>query len=70
MKKAVSILSACMFLVTSAYAAEKITVANAAGAQAQPKALVAKQKVARKASEKSAPADYALESFGCCGLPQ
>jgi len=66
MKKTVSVLSACMFLVASAQAAEKIVVANAAPTQS--KAVVVKAKAAAK---KSAPiADYALESFGCCGLPQ
>lgn len=68
MKKTVSILSACMFLVTSAYAAEKITVASAAGAQS--KAAVVKVQSGKKAAEKPARVDYALESFGCCGLPQ
>jgi hypothetical protein len=66
MKKIVSFLSACMFLVASAHAGEKIVVASAAPTQS--KAVVVKAKAAAK---KSAPmADYALESFGCCGLPQ
>jgi hypothetical protein len=68
MKKTV-ILTACMFLVTSAFAGEQIVVASAASAKSQSKPIVAK-KVASKASEKPATADYALESFGCCGLPQ
>ena len=70
MKKTVSFLSVCMFLVASAHAAEKIVVASAASTQS--KAVVVKAKAAAKtAAKKSAPvADYALESFGCCGLPQ
>ena len=65
MKKTVSFLIAS-FLVTSVYAGEKMVVASAASQQS--KAVVVKAKA--KAAEKSAPADYALESFGCCGLPQ
>ena len=53
MKKTV-ILTACMFLVTSAYAGEKIVVASAASAQTQSKPVVAKQ-AAAKASEKPGP---------------
>ena len=69
MKKTV-ILTLSMLLVTSAFAGEKIVVASAASTQqVQSKRVVAK-KVAAKASEKPATADYALESFGCCGLPQ
>lgn len=70
MKKTVSFLSLSMFLVASAYAGEKIIVASAAGTQS--KAVVAKAAVGKvKAAEKkSASGEYALESFGCCGLPQ
>ena len=68
MKKTVSFLVAS-FLITSAYAGEKMVVASAAPTM-QAKPAVVKVKAARKA-EKAAPiADYALESFGCCGLPQ
>ena len=63
MKKTVSFLVAS-FLISSVYAAEKVVVASAASTQS--KAVVVKA----KAAEKSAPHDYALESFGCCGLPQ
>ena len=65
MKKTVSFLSICVFLVGSAQAAEKIVVASAA--TTQPKAAVV-VKAKAKAAEKAA--DYALESFSCCGLPQ
>ena len=62
MKKTVSFLVAS-FLITSVYAADKkIVVASAAPMQAKP--VVVKAKAAEKAH------DYALESFGCCGLPQ
>ena len=71
MKKTVSILSISMFLVATAYAGEKMVVASAPSSQ-QVKVGVIKQAPAKKAAkaEKAAPADYALESFGCCGLPQ
>jgi len=65
MKKSVSFFTACMFLAASAYAGEKIVVASAAGAPS--KAAVVK---VQKAASKPAPIDYALEGFGCCGLPQ
>jgi hypothetical protein len=68
MKKTVSFLSACMFLVATAHAADKIVVASAAGTQ-QAKVAVVKKAAAKKA-EKVASSEYALESFGCCGLPQ
>ena len=68
MKKTVSFLSISMFLVANAYAGEKIVVASAASTQ-QAKVAVVKKAVAKKA-EKTAGSDYALESFGCCGLPQ
>jgi hypothetical protein len=66
MKKTVSILVASMFLVASAYANEQVKVASVAGPQG--KNLVVKQprQAAPKTSEQ--PHDYALESFGCCGL--
>jgi hypothetical protein len=65
MKKTISILSISALLISTAFAADKIVVANAAPT----KAVVVKQ-AAPKSSEKSQPSDYALESFGCCGLPQ
>ena len=67
MKKTVSFLVAS-FLITSAFAGEKIVVASAASTQVKA-VVVVKAKRAVKA-EKPAPVDYALESFGCCGLPQ
>ena len=67
MKKTVSFLSISMFLVANAYAGEKIVVASAASQQV--KVAVVKKAVVKKA-EKAASSDYALESFGCCGLPQ
>jgi len=70
MKKTVSFLAISMFLVASAYAGEKIVVASAASTQSKAvsaKATVAKVKAAEK---KPVSTDYALESFGCCGLPQ
>ena len=68
MKKTVSFLVAS-FLINSAYAGEKIVVASAAPTQS--KAVVVKAKPAVKVVAKSEKiADYALESFGCCGLPQ
>lgn len=67
MKKTVSFLVAS-FLITSAFAGEKIVVASAASTQSKEVAVKAKRAVK---AEKPAPiADYALESFGCCGLPQ
>lgn len=68
MKKTVSFLALSMFLVASAYAGEKIIVASAAGTQS--KAVVAKVAKVKAAEKKPVSTDYALESFGCCGLPQ
>jgi len=69
MKKTVSFLVAS-FLITSAYAGEKIVVASAASTQSKA-VVVVKAKPAVKAVAKAEKiADYALESFGCCGLPQ
>ena len=65
MKKIVSVLVASMFVAASVSAAEKIKVASVAGQQGK---TVVKQ-TAPKAPEKQS-SDYALESFGCCGLPQ
>jgi len=68
MKKTVSFLVAS-FLISSAFAGEKIVVASAASTQS--KAVVVKAKPAVKVVAKAEKiADYALESFGCCGLPQ
>ena len=68
MKKTVSFLVAS-FLITSAYAGEKIVVASAASTQTKA-VMVVKAKPAVKVAKAEKIADYALESFGCCGLPQ
>ena len=68
MKKTVSLLVAS-FLITSAFAGEKIVVASAASTQVK-EVVVVKAKRAVKAEKPAPIADYALESFGCCGLPQ
>jgi hypothetical protein len=68
MKKTVSFLVAS-FLITSAYAGEKIVLASAASTQTKA-VVVVKAKAAVKAEKRAPIADYALESFGCCGLPQ
>ena len=65
MKKTISILAISTLLISTAYAADKITVASAA-----PTKTVVVKKVAPKSTEKSVYSDYALESFGCCGLPE
>ena len=68
MKKTVSLLVAS-FLITSAYAGEKIVLASAASTQSKAVVVVKAKRIVK--AEKAAPiADYALESFGCCGLPQ
>ena len=68
MKKTVSLLVAS-FLITSAYAGEKIVLASAASTQSKAVMVVKAKRIVK--AEKAAPiSDYALESFGCCGLPQ
>ena len=67
MKKTISILAISTLLISTAYAADKMTVASAAPT----KTVVVKQVAPKsKSSEKAPTSDYALESFGCCGLPQ
>jgi len=72
MKKTVSILSISMFLVASAFAGEKMVVASAASSQQVKPVVVkaAKAKPVQKSAAVDVGANYALESFGCCGLPQ
>ena len=65
MKKTISILAISALLISNSYAADKMTEASAA-----PTKTVVVKKVAPKSTEKSQTSDYALESFGCCGLPQ
>jgi len=69
MKKTVSFLVAS-FLITSAYAGEKIVLASAASTQTKAVVVVKAAKPVVKAEKRAPIADYALESFGCCGLPQ
>jgi hypothetical protein len=68
MTKTVSFLIAS-FVITSAYAGEKMVVASAASTQSKA-VVVVKAKRAAKAEKLAPIADYSLESFGCCGLPQ